>query len=160
MNFYYEHTLGHSVSKVHITNTDFISNICDGSTTQLTKLNNNSLIRSNLMLYLDGPIVFSNNTGGFLLDMKTNSLITLETFSITFHGYVEFSTNNADIMINGFQNLYFVLLENVVLNISFNNISKVLFNNDLSISRRFHSIPKCYFQFFGKYGNIKTNNIY
>ena len=106
----------------------------------------NRLISSNVILFLEGPIIFYNNSCNFLLFLSKDKYII-------FHGYVEFSDNKANAIIWKIGNQSIILIQNVMLNISRNNILEFSTGIKLRTSRS-PDIPRCYFQFYGTHSQV------
>ena len=125
-----------------IINSKFLFNTCKSNTDIVRITSSNcALVISDTNLQLRGPIIIYNNTCNYLL---------IGSF-LMFHNYIEFSQNNGRNMINAY---YILLVQEVVLNITNNDILVFFLNNRSDIDAIIPDIPLCYFQFYGNRANI------
>ena len=105
--------------------------------TTFSLIESTSLLKfANAKVLIQGQVVFYNN-------VCYKSVIHLTQSEISLEGYTEFSANKGKTIISYSSNQFcLMLIENVILNASYNNYESFAFNL-LKIS----NIPACYFQY-------------
>ena len=121
---------------INIVNTDFISNRCEDDKQDVT-----ALVKSDITLFLSGPILIHGNIFKSIFKINNNS----ESYML-FKGYFEFSLNKATYMI---QDHEIILMNHVVMNVTKNVISYLFVSYKLP--NLYDHIPLCYFQFYGSH---------
>ena len=103
---------------------------------------------ANAKVQLQGQVIFHNN-------VCYKSVFYLTQSEISLKGYTEFSANKGKTIIYYYSNqCYLMLVEKVILNVSYNTFERFSFNQ-----LRFSKIPACYFQYVSEkeldthYGN-------
>ena len=109
----------------------------------------------NTFLYLNGPLLFTN------FKSKTKSIISTKKSNITFHGHIDFFSNNAVSLLSQIELSSMQFKENLLLNISNNNFSAEIFCINYTEKVFDYTLVQepyqmCYFQYISDRGNLDS----